>query len=644
MRSALTYVLIFFCSVSFSQQLDEDGLWELLQASENFQKSLEAIHASRSELPSLLSGLKQTYGDTVLLRVDRIADEANNIDFEIGMLLLDETIKVFAGSDSPKYLILKATRAWLLMNMGRYEESLEQNLEVLRAAENNDITELIPHVKMQLASIYELTEDYELSVKLFDELEVEVPVLGDSILLMNLYVNSMSTYGSMEDYETAIVKGEKALSLARELGDVDTEASALGNLSWCFVNMGEYQKAIEYQSQGLEIEIRLNNKLALIDSYGTIAMTYSLMGDKEKTLQYAEKCLALAKSQKSLPKLLDTYYYGSQMFVNLEDFESAHEFAWLYHHLYDSLLGIEKNGQLAELREKYESEKKETENQVLKAENQQQKLLLIGVGIIATSLVGFGIFIYRANRETKKLYAQISAQAFELNKTNRTKDRLFSIIGHDLRGPITSFETANGIIRNYLEKKNIAKVDEMISHVDKSVKSLKMLLDNLLNWSLSQQEEVTLTIERLALRPIIEEVFDVLSDPAEFKNIALKHSIKDEQIKADRDTISTVFRNLVSNAIKFSRENSEILIEHKMNGNFIEVNVRDQGLGMSEEQIGKLFNIDKSKVRRGTAQEKGSGLGMVLVKEFVELNQGKISISSEPGKGSVFGISLPMAS
>lgn len=644
MKRLITCLFVLQALATLAQGLNEGRLWKLLHSTENFEEAFEEIRSAETELPSLLGALKLEYGDSVLVMVGMIADEANDRDFDLGMLLLNETIELYGDSKSPEFLLLKATRAWLLMNMGQYEESLRENLEVLKSAETAHMVQVIPHVKLQLASIYEEIEEYELAIQLFVALEQELIAARDTALLMNLYVNSMSTYGGVEDLQNAIRNGEKALQLAETLDLPDTKSSVLGNLAWCYFSLGDYQKAIEYQSRGLEIEIQFDNRLAMIDSYGTLAITYSKLGDEERTLFYAEKCIALAKSQKSYPKLLDTYYYGSEMSVNLGDYESAHEYAWLYHNLYDSLLGIEKNGQIAELREKYESEKKEIENQSLKAENRLQKLLLIGIGIFSVFLVGFGIMIYRANRKTKKLYAQLSAQAFELNKANKTKDRLFSIIGHDLRGPITSFETANGIIKNYLEERRMDKADQMISHIDRSVKSLKMLLDNLLNWSLSQQEEMSLNIQRLEIKPIIEEVFALFKDPAEFKRITLAHTLLDERIMADRDTITTVFRNLISNAIKFSPEHSEILIEREMNGNFIEITVKDKGVGMSKEQLGKLFNIDKSKVRRGTAQEKGSGLGLVLVKEFVELNRGTIHISSEPGKGSVFSISLPLAS
>ncbi len=641
-QAFLLTVSVFF--VSSAQDLNEARLWDILHSTENFEENLIVIGNDREKLPSLLQELKDQYGDSLLYLVDRMSEEANSRNFEIGILLLDETITLFQGSTSSEFLFIQASKAWLLMNMGRFEESLELNLSVLETAERKNDIEVVNHMKLQLASFYEQVEEYDLAISLFEEVEKQVSASGDSMLLMNVYLNSTSVYSSIEAYDKAIENGEKCLAIARRMGIEDFEASALGNIAWNFFNKGDFQKAIEYQSKGLVIEQELNLKLHMIDSYGTLAITYSMLGNKEKALELSEKCIALSKSQKSYPKLLDTYYYGSEMFAHLEDFETAHEFAWLYHNLYDSLLGIEKNGQIAELREKYESEKKENENQYLKAQNEQQRLLTWAIGVVAIILIIFGLLLYRSNQKTKKLYAQISAQAFELNRANNTKDRLFSIIGHDLRGPITSFETANGIIKNYLDKRNISKVDEMISHVDKSVKSLKLLLDNLLNWSLSQQDEISINLERIELKPILEEVFSVLEDSATLKSVTLRHAITYEYIFADRDTVTTVFRNLVSNAIKFSPEASDILIEQKIKEDFVEITVRDQGIGMSKDQIKKAFNIDKSKVRRGTADEKGSGLGLVLVKEFVEMNNGTIRIESEPNKGSSFAVSLPLAS
>ncbi len=508
--------------------------------------------------------------------------------------------------------------------------------------------------------------------------EVTGVARGEALFLQYL------CYSELGDIETSIKLMMEYLSIAQELyvTNPDMLPNAYHILSGIFNEKGMYDSAIFYNERGIEsvdansvrwayLHVDLANsyreigryseavealKLALpvlnggsenhglMSANALIALNKSYLGDSDSVYHYLDRA-------RNYANILDASLGQSALlniehkaFRNIEDFEKAYQSLLILNSLNDSLNNVEIKKTAKEMKEKYETTQKEAENVALKAENDQQRLLIFIAVIFAVLFAGFGIYIYRTNQKTKALYAQISAQAFELNKANKTKDRLFSIIGHDLRGPITSFETANGLIKNYLDKKDLDKVDTMVHHVDQSTKSLKMLLDNLLNWSLGQQGEISINIEPMEVRLIIDELFEVLADSTRLKNIHLVHQLTNEQILADRDTITTVFRNLLSNAIKFSPPGAQITVAHKVEGNFIEVTVQDEGIGMDQDQLTKLFEIDKSKVRKGTAKEKGTGLGLVLVKEFVDMNHGKISVDSRPGKGSMFAIKLPLAS
>jgi len=178
--------------------------------------------------------------------------------------------------------------------------------------------------------------------------------------------------------------------------------------------------------------------------------------------------------------------------------------------------------------------------------------------------------------------------------------------------------------------------------INSSAKNTLVLLDNLLNWAKAQTGHINFKPEKVVLSPIIQEVFELSNSSAKNKNIVLNHIPSEEIIVfADPNMLKTVLRNLISNAIKFTNSNGKIDVTVLQNDNFIEIAVSDNGVGMKDETRNKLFSLETNETTMGTANEKGSGLGLLLCKEFVAKHGGKIWIESEEGKGSIFYFTLP---
>jgi signal transduction histidine kinase len=178
--------------------------------------------------------------------------------------------------------------------------------------------------------------------------------------------------------------------------------------------------------------------------------------------------------------------------------------------------------------------------------------------------------------------------------------------------------------------------------MNKSVKNLLGLLDNLLHWSRSQTGTMEYNPTEIHLKELINENINLLTGHAQSKGITVENHVPEQlYIKADMNMLQVVFRNLLSNAVKFTRKGGQIFVETIATDSGIEIAVKDNGVGMSPEKIEKLFNIGSRHISNGTAQEKGNGLGLVLCKEFVEKNKGTISVESQPGKGTAFIVSLP---
>ncbi len=248
------------------------------------------------------------------------------------------------------------------------------------------------------------------------------------------------------------------------------------------------------------------------------------------------------------------------------------------------------------------------------------------------------------NEELLTINELLKTSQTRLEELNATKDKLFSIISHDLKSPFNSILGFSELLIENIQENNTEKSAEMISVIHLAAKHTLNLLDNLLAWSKAQTGQTVIKPEYLSLPPIIQEILDTLNSSALIKNISLSYPIsKDIILYADPNMLRTVLRNLVSNAIKFTNSGGKVDISTISDQNQIKINVSDNGVGMSEEIRSNLFKIDTTVTTPGTAHEMGSGLGLILCKEFAEKNGGRIWVESEIGKGSTFTFTVPIS-
>lgn len=230
----------------------------------------------------------------------------------------------------------------------------------------------------------------------------------------------------------------------------------------------------------------------------------------------------------------------------------------------------------------------------------------------------------------------------KLRQLNADKDKFFSIIAHDLKSPFTLFLGYTKKLAEEMDSMTIDKIHETAAILNKSATNLYNLLDNLLNWTRMKQGLIPFSPQNIALADICNNAVEVLLPDAEKKNIPLHNQIKtDLTLFADADMLKTVLRNLVANAIKFSNSGNGIYIYAEETTSAVTIVVSDNGTGISREDLTRLFDLTEIFTNNGTAGEKGTGLGLLLCREFVEKHNGRIWAESEPGKGSEFKFTLP---
>lgn len=254
------------------------------------------------------------------------------------------------------------------------------------------------------------------------------------------------------------------------------------------------------------------------------------------------------------------------------------------------------------------------------------------------------IHIIRNITERKQAEESLVQLNKQLKAINSTKDRLFSIIAHDLKSPFNSILGFSDLLIANLGNYSNEKVGEFIEQINFSAKNTLTLIENLLAWANTQMGQIEYKPENLALQPIIQEVIELLSSTAKIKNITIKYFQSENfAVFADKNMLQIIMRNLISNAIKFSSTNGKIIIYSILDHNQVEITVSDNGTGIREDVLKKIFVNNCGITTRGTANEKGSGLGLILCKEFVVKQGGRIWVESEVGVGSEFKFTLPKA-
>ncbi|WP_298350387.1 PAS domain-containing sensor histidine kinase [uncultured Dokdonia sp.] len=246
--------------------------------------------------------------------------------------------------------------------------------------------------------------------------------------------------------------------------------------------------------------------------------------------------------------------------------------------------------------------------------------------------------------ERKKQEDAIKENHLQLKLLNKTKDKLFSIIAHDLRSPFYGINGLSELLIENLNNTENEEAKEYIFLINSLTKNTLTLLDNLLTWAKSQTKELYFNPEKITLSEEIVEVITLKKSISKAKNISLSYSPKDKiELYTDKNILQTILRNLISNAIKFTHVGGNVNISVTTNKELIEISVSDNGVGMSEETISKIFDLSNNTPLPGTNNEQGSGLGLVLCKELVEKLGGKFWVESKVENGSDFRFTLPMS-
>lgn len=455
-------------------------------------------------------------------------------------------------------------------------------------------------------------------------------------------------YTSQGDYDEALENHKQALAIRRAIGDKKNEALSLNDVGELYKLMGNFEKSLANHVVALEIRRALNDQHAIAESYNNIGVLYFQQKNFQRAAANLQLGLEAARDSNHQHELRRSYEYLSGCFQAVGDYKTALDYKNQFIAINELIQGDENEHSLLETQNKYKIEQLDNERRRKDEELVIQKRFrnfLVVLVVLSLTIVALVFYFYvlqqRSNKQLKEAHNLLNSQNIELQELNATKDKFFSIISHDLKGPLNSLTSFSSLLINHTESLSKEEIKMFASDFDKSLKNLFALLENLLEWSRSQTGNIEFIPESFDIAAMLEENKELLKAQAQNKNISLvNESTENLLIDAHKNSINTVVRNLISNAIKFTPEGGRITLKSSCQNGVVITSITDTGVGMSQSVIEKLFRIDSKHSTKGTANEKGTGLGLILCKEFVEKNGGSIWVKSKEGEGTVFYFSL----
>ena len=549
--------------------------------------------------------------------------------------------------------------AWLTMGVAygtkaMYPEALDCHLKALRLTEKLGLTGLMENDYTNIAIVYSSMKDYPRALYYFRQalkIARQFPDQGGwAICLLN--IGDVLTREMQLD--SAITYTVQALHIAENIHDSSILPTCLSNLGDIYTKKHDPRKALPYFQRSLRISENIQDEDGMADTHNSMADAYYQLGQYKASMDDARAALQTALVLHTGETIKTSYHILYENYLALKDFQRALAFRNLEIDLNDSLFNLDKEKELKTLQSDYELEKKQHQVDVLKKDSltQQRELehskirlyLIIGGTIL---IIIWAFFLIRANRQINWVNRLLAARNTEIVRRNEeladlnaVKDKLLSIISHDLRSPIS---TLKGFV-DLLKDANLPpdKIRYFSAQMGESLKETSNMLDNLLFWAKTQMDGLKVDARPFDLVPVLQQNRRLAISRAQKKKITVLTAGMDRPVMAyaDEVMIDMVIRNLVDNAIKFSREGDTISLSVSSTPDGVSVTISDTGLGIPLEDQHRIFT-SISYTTTGTSREKGSGLGLSLCKEMIDKNGGKIWFHSEPGKGTSFTFTLP---
>lgn len=441
-----------------------------------------------------------------------------------------------------------------------------------------------------------------------------------------------------------------AESVFKAGGDFFSLGKLYNNITLAYAGLEQGSEVVRYANLAIETNRQVGNQYSEALGSVYLGLGYIRTRQYRQAIAESERALVYGEENEANDIRLGAYKNLYEVYEALGDYKKAFDFSLRFKEVDELIFAEERAGQIERLSAAYEADKREIEIDNLNKEATLQTLeldkanserrLLFTLLLSALIILALLVYLYRKIVLNKRL---LGAKNDELESLNKTKDRFFAIVAHDLRGHIAAFQGTGRLLKHFSAKNDVEKIEKITSEIDTNAGNLSHLLDNLLHWSMEQLHGYEPKPERVNVAAVMNELIRIYRPLAEAKGLELRSGLsEDMHVMADKDSLYLIFRNLIANALKFT-ENGEVTIMGERRKEQWRIALCDTGIGIPDALQSKLFAIGEEKIRRGTANEKGTGLGLNLAFEFCRMNRGTLECKSTEGEGTCFFVSLAHA-
>ena len=665
--------MVLFSILAFGQSKEISNLHEEI----NEHKKLNSAFEKDTLYISLLNQLAIKYryfkSDTMLSIAQETSKLSNAINYRRGEII---SLKVQGDFQSDHGKVEKAIDYYTnalkiihetqnedltisLMNdlaveyqyLGDYSKALSFYFDAIDLAESSDDLEMLSILNENIAGMYAEQKDYDQALHFYEKAKKINNGLGDDIFSAKTLTNLAELYSNMGKYDYALFNVNQSIETLEKHKIYDWLAYTYSVKGEIYLKQEKYKWALYWFDQANLLYKKVEDKRMEIELYNGYAEVYFGLEEDSLATTYALKSFMIADKISSLKGKRDGAETLYKIFKKQGDYVTALGYHEIFQNISDSLSRDENQNSLILLKTKinYEKQKQAIIDDNKKAMAKQRNYIYIGI-VILIILLSTLLPLYFNQKKLVKLYNElklktntIKEREEELKKIDKTKNQLFSIIGHDLRGPIGGLQ---GLLKLFVN--NEIPQSEFIGFIPKlrsDVDHILFTLNNLLSWGQAQLKNNIVKPGIITLRNSVNNCVKLLGENAKAKRINIVNKIPYSAfIWVDSNQIEIIIRNLLSNAIKFTPENGTVYLDAEQETDHWKILVRDTGVGMTKDICERIFVEDQKVTTFGTHNEKGTGLGLSLCKEMVENNKGRIWVESEPRKGTTFYFTIPRVS
>ena len=561
--------------------------------------------------------------------------------------------------------------------MGNFSKSIDYYYKGLEIAKQYGVVEQEGFAYLNLANLHIHQEHYAIANENIKKAEAIAQKMGNKEMLAYVYVYYGSVLQSTGELNKALEFYSKALELRKETQNIPGQAACYKHIGDIYFEKCEFSLTIENYDKSFGKFDKITDK----NLYADILIKKSIILVKENKVkqasELAHQSLDIANQIGAKLVTRDALQVLATISIKTKDYKAASSYLQKVIEFNDTLFSQKLSEKIFSIEYQLEKQLRESRIELLNKDYAIKELevkrikvfnaaLSVILGMLAIIFIGSLLLlkikrertnllekqnqeiinqrnsIEQKNKRLNEANEKLAHSEYNLKKLIKTKDKLFSIIAHDLRGPFIGMVGLTSILEKKALKFSPEEVSKYAFLIHDSSLKLLTLIDNLLHWSRSQTGKLKLLPKSLLVKNLVDDVLTVMKTQADAKNIQLQNEVPENStIFADYDSMATVIRNLVSNAIKFTGSNGLITISASRQFENTEIIVSDTGVGINPDDLGKIFKIEENFSKKGTNQEGGTGLGLIICKEFVEKNGGSIKVESKLGSGTKFILSLP---